>query len=126
MASTSTAREKLPTPAATLTQLVLNRVAATPTREAFRAPTESGGWSSTTWQEVGDDITNQAAGLLALGLEPEQRVGIAGETSVPWILSDLAVALAGGAVTTVYASTGADDVAYILSDSDTRIIYADN
>jgi long-chain acyl-CoA synthetase len=126
MASTSTAREKLPTPAATLTQLVLNRVAATPTREAFRAPTESGGWSSTTWQEVGDDITNQAAGLLALGLEPEQRVGIAGETSVPWILADLAVALAGGAVTTVYASTGADDVAYILSDSDTRIIYADN
>ena len=40
--------------------------------------------------------------------------------------ADLAVAVAGGAVTTVYASTGADDVAYILSDSDTRIIYADN
>ena len=53
-------------------------------------------------------------------------MGIAGETSVPWILADLAVALVYGAVTTVYASTGADDVAYILSDSDTRIIYADN
>lgn len=126
MASTSTAREKLPTPAASLTQLFLDRVAATPTREAFRAPTESGSWSSMTWQEVGDDVTNQAAGLLALGLEPEQRVGIAGETSVVWILADLAVAVAGGAVTTVYASTGADDVAYILSDSDTRIIFAEN
>ena len=126
MASTSTAREKLPTPAASLTQLFLNRVNATPTREAFRQPTDSGAWSSMTWKEVGEDVNNQAAGLLALGLEPEQRVGIAGETSVVWILADLAVAVAGGAVTTVYASTGADDVAYILSDSDTRIIYADN
>ena len=81
MASTSTAREKLPTPAASLTQLFLNRVNATPTREAFRQPTDSGAWSSMTWKEVGEDVNNQAAGLLALGLEPEQRVGIAGETS---------------------------------------------
>ncbi len=126
MALTSTAREKLPTPTASLTQLFLDRVAATPTREAFRAPTDSGAWSSMTWQEVGEDVTNQAAGLLALGLEPEQRVGIAAETSVVWILAELAIAVAGGAATTVYASTGAEDVAFILSDSESRIIYADD
>jgi long-chain acyl-CoA synthetase len=126
MASISTAREKLPTPAATLTQLVLDRVAATPTREAFRTPTESGGWSSTTWGEAGEDIFDIAAGLIGLDIELEQRVGIAGDTSTNWILCDLAVAIAGGAVTTVYASTNADDVAYILSDSDTRIIFAEN
>ncbi len=126
MASTSTAREKLPTPAASLTQLFLDRVAATPTREAFRAPTDSGAWSSMTWQEVGEDVTIQAAGLLALGLEPEQRVAIAAETCVVWILAELAVAVAGGAATTVYASTGVEDVAFILSDSDSRIIYADD
>ncbi len=126
MASTSTAREKLPTPAASLTQLVLDRIAATPSREAFRTPTASGGWSSMTWGEAGEDIFNIGAGLIELGIELEQRVGIAGDTSTDWILCDLAVAVAGGAVTTVYASTGADDVAYILSDSDTRMIFAEN
>jgi long-chain acyl-CoA synthetase len=56
----------------------------------------------------------------------EQRVGIAADTSLEWILADLAVALAGGAVTTVYSSTDAGDVAYILGDSDTRILFAEN
>ena len=45
-----------------------------------------------------------AAGLLALGIEPEQRVGIASGTRYEWILADLAVMCAGGATTTVYPS----------------------
>ncbi len=126
MAATATAREKLPTPEASLTAMILKRIAATPSREAFRAPTESGGWRSLTWKETGDDISNIAAGLIALGLEPEQRVGIAADTSLDWVLADLGVALAGGAVTTVYASTGAEDVVYILADSDTKILFAEN
>lgn len=126
MASTSTAREKLPTPNDSLTQAVLDRLAATPTREAFRAPNADGTWRSLTWKEFGDDATNIAAGLLSLGLELEQRVGIASETNLDWISADIAVALAGGAVTTVYASTGAEDVAYILADSDTRLLFAEN
>ncbi|MBP7972547.1 MAG: long-chain fatty acid--CoA ligase [Candidatus Nanopelagicales bacterium] len=124
MASTTTGREKLPAVTPTLTQLFINRVEATPSREAFRAPTDDGNWATTTWKETGDDVNDLAAGLIALGCELEQRVGIAAETSLDWVLADLAVAVAGGAVTTVYASTGAEDVAYILSDSDSRLLFA--
>lgn len=126
MASTSVAREKLPAVSESLTAMLIDRIAATPSREAFRAPTESGGWRSLTWAETGDDVNDVAAGLIALGIESEQRVGIASETSLDWIIADLAVAMAGGAVTTVYSSTGAEDVAYILSDSDTKILFAEN
>ena len=53
-----------------------DRVRATPNREAYRYP-KGDTWESQTWQETGDHVTKLAAGLVALGIEPEQRVGIA-------------------------------------------------
>ena len=41
-----------------------------------------------------------AAGLLALGVQPEDRVAIASGTRVEWVLADGAVMLSGGANTT--------------------------
>src|SRR4051794_1198710 len=107
----------------------LERVAATPDGEAYLFPhTEDGEdhWHSVTWREVGERVTKLAAGLVSLGIEPEQRVGIASNTRYEWILADLAVMCAGGATTTVYPSTNADDTAYILSDSQCRVVFAED
>ncbi|HEY0905296.1 MAG TPA: long-chain fatty acid--CoA ligase [Marmoricola sp.] len=104
-----------------------DRVSTSGTREAFRFPAGEGQpWASITWDETGDRVEKLAAGLLALGLESEQRVGIAANTRVEWILADLAVMCAGGATTTVYPSTMAADVAYILADSECRIVFAED
>jgi long-chain acyl-CoA synthetase len=102
-----------------------DRVKATPNREAYRYP-QGDRWESQTWQETGDHVTKLAAGLVALGLEPEQRVGIAAATRYEWILADLAIMSAGGATTTVYPSTMADDVGYILADSECRVVFAED
>lgn len=67
-----------------------------------------------------------AAGLLALGLKPEERVAIASNTRVEWVLADGAVMLAGGANTTIYPSTGEDDFAYIVNDSGARFLVAED
>lgn len=118
------AREVLPPHAESLTQLIHDRVAQTPSRTAFREPTDAGGWKDYTWKESIDDSKIIAAGLIAEGIGLEERVGIASETSYSWIITNLAIALAGAATTTVYSSTGAEDVAYILSDSDTKALFA--
>jgi long-chain acyl-CoA synthetase len=102
-----------------------DRVAETPDREAYRYP-RGDRWESQTWRETGDHVTRLAAGLVALGLEPEQRVAIASSTRFEWILADLAVMCAGGATTTVYPSTIADDVGYILADSECRVVFAED
>ncbi len=104
-----------------------DRVRKTPDIEAYRYPVEDGQpWKSVTWRETGDLVEKYAAGLLALGLESEQRVGIASGTRVEWIFADLAIMCAGGATTTVYPSTMAEDVAYILADSESRIVFAED
>ena len=47
-------------------------------------------------------------------------------TRLEWILADLAIMCAGGATTTVYPSTTAEDVAYILADSECRVVFAED
>jgi long-chain acyl-CoA synthetase len=103
----------------------LDRVAKSPESEAFRYP-RGEAWESVTWKQAGDRVSSLAAGLLSLGLESEQRVGIASGTRYEWILADLAVMCAGGATTTVYPTTNSDDTAYILGDSECRIVFAED
>ena len=107
----------------------LERVDRSPRIEAFRYPVGEGTgerWESATWAEAGGQVSRYAAGLLALGIEPEQRVGIASGTRYEWILADLAVMCAAGATTTVYPSTNAEDTAYIIGDSECRVVFAED
>ncbi len=104
----------------------LDRVKTSPSREAYRYPEVDGSWSSLTWEQAGDRVRHLAAGLLALGVEREQRVGIASSTRYEWILADLAIMCAGGATTTVYPSTNSEDVGYILADSDCHVVFAED
>ena len=101
------------------------RVAASPDSEAFRFP-RGEAWESVTWKQAGDRVEALAAGLIALGIQPEQRVGIASGTRYEWILADLAVMCAAGATTTVYPSTNAEDTVYILADSESRVVFAED
>lgn len=102
-----------------------DRVSATPDAEAFRFP-RGEAWESVTWKQAGDKVEALAAGLIALGVEPEQRVGIASGTRYEWILADLAIMCAAGATTTVYPTTNAEDTVYILGDSESRVVFAED
>ena len=105
--------------------LFLDRVATSPQSEAFRFPVGEA-WESVTWKQAGERVSRLAAGLLSLGLTGEQRVGIASGTRYEWILADLAVMCAGGATTTVYPTTNAEDTAYIVSDSECQVVFAED
>lgn len=105
--------------------MLLERVAATPRAEAFRFPRD-GGWTSVTWAQVWETVRVTAAGLLALGINAEDRVAIASGTRVEWIYADLAIMCAGAATTAIYPTTRSEDVAFILTDSGTRIAFAED
>ncbi|HEY0991270.1 MAG TPA: long-chain fatty acid--CoA ligase [Kofleriaceae bacterium] len=102
-----------------IAQLLARRVHDTPDREAYRYPVGDQ-WRSMTWRQSGERVKAIAAGLLSLGLDREDRVGILCNTRVEWLLADLGVMCAGGATTTVYPSSTAEESAYILADSETR------
>jgi long-chain acyl-CoA synthetase len=116
---------RYPTPAPSVARMLDERVQKTPQAEAFRFP-RNGGWASTTWSQVWETVKVTSAGLLALGIRPEDRVAIVSTTRIEWIYADLASMCAGAATTAVYPTTGSEDVAFILADSGTRIAFAED
>jgi long-chain acyl-CoA synthetase len=108
-----------------MARLFLDRVAQTPHREAFRYPVGEQ-WESLTWEQTGERVGRIAAGLVALGVQPEQRVAIASGTRYEWVLADLGVVCAAAATTTVYPTTMAEEVAYIIGDSESRVVFAED
>ncbi|MFE7937345.1 AMP-dependent synthetase/ligase [Streptomyces griseoincarnatus] len=129
MSDTQTLIENRPPSVATL---FLERVAATPDAEAYRYPVPpvSGegpdDWKSLTWAEAAERVHAIAAGLIELGVQPEERVALASSTRVEWILADLGILCAGAATTTIYPQTNAEESAYILADSQSRVLVAEN
>ncbi|MFC9507010.1 AMP-dependent synthetase/ligase [Streptomyces sp. NPDC057002] len=112
--------------------LFLERVAATPDAEAYRYPVPSSSgqgpdeWKSLSWAQAAERVYAIAAGLIELGVRAEQRVALASSTRIEWILADLGIMCAGAATTTVYPQTNAEESAYILSDSESRVLIAEN
>ncbi len=116
---------KIENRAPSVAHMFLDRVAATPDAEAFRYPQDHS-WESVTWRQVGDRVHNIAGGLISLGIAAEDRVALASSTRYEWVLVDFAVMCAGAATTTVYPTTNAGDVAYIVANSGSRVVVAEN
>ena len=111
--------------APSVARMFQDRVAATPHAEAFRYPHDDG-WESVTWHQVGERVHHIAAGLISLGIAAEDRVALASSTRYEWVLVDFAVMCAGAATTTVYPTTIAGDVAYIVTNSGSRVVVAED
>ena len=105
--------------------LFVDRVGKTPGGEAFRYR-KGDQWLSLSWAQTKERVFQLAAGLVDLGVQPQQRVAIASTTRIEWILADLAVLCAAAATTSVYPSTAAPDVAYILGDSESVAMFAED
>jgi len=121
----SKAPERLVRKTTSIAQLFARRVQDTPNREAYRYPSGER-WRSMTWRQAAERVDAIAAGLLALGLGREDRVGILCNTRVEWLLCDLGILSAGGATTTVYPSSTAEECAFILADSETHYVFAED
>ncbi|GIJ52014.1 AMP-dependent synthetase [Virgisporangium aliadipatigenens] len=115
-------------PFRSIPDMFLKRVAQTPDARAFAAPApgDAGAPVWLTWKQTADRATAIAAGLHGLGVRNEDRVAILSNTRLEWILADLGVMLAGAATTTVYPTTEPEDAQYIVRDSGSKVLIAEN
>ncbi|WP_239678583.1 AMP-dependent synthetase/ligase [Natronosporangium hydrolyticum] len=114
-------------PYRSIPDMFFKRVEATPDARAFGAPTpDDSGQVWLTWAQVGERAKAIAAGLRGLGINAEDRVAIAANTRLEWVLADLGIMCAGGATTTVYPTTEAEDATYIVRDSGSKVVVAED
>jgi long-chain acyl-CoA synthetase len=123
-------RDVIDSRARSIAHLFRQRVAASGSREAFQylVPDADGSErvERLTWDQTRQRADAWAAGLVALGVGLEDRVAIASATRLEWVLADLAIMTAGGATTTIYPTMLDADVAFIVADSGSRVVFAED
>ncbi|SDQ19097.1 long-chain fatty acid--CoA ligase [Microbacterium sp. cf332] len=103
-------------PDANISDLLVDRVAATPSRALFSVP-HDGGWRDISAAEFQREVTALAKGFVAAGVEPGDKVAFIARTTYDWTLVDFALFFAGAVMVPVYETSSASQIAWILSDS---------
>lgn len=91
---------------------------------AFHADEQGDGWTGLTWQQLRDRVRSVAAGLVASGVEPGDRVALMARTRLEWSVADYAILAAGAVTVPIYETSSVEQCAWILSDSQAKLAFA--
>ncbi|MBH0009487.1 long-chain fatty acid--CoA ligase [Salinibacterium sp. UTAS2018] len=104
-------------PEANATDLLIDRVAATPNNALFSLPTANGGWSDVTSTEFLTQVKALAKGLVAAGIEPGDKIGLMCKTRYEWTLIDFATWFAGAVLVPIYETSSPSQILWNITDS---------
>ncbi|MCW5899040.1 MAG: long-chain fatty acid--CoA ligase [Flavobacteriales bacterium] len=90
------------------------------------ATKEGGAWRGYSTQELIDTAERIALGLMKLGVAPGDKVAIASGNRSEWCLVDQAVLRIGAIGIPIYPTSSAEDYAYVLQHSESKVIFSAN
>jgi long-chain acyl-CoA synthetase len=102
-----------------------DRALKTPTRVAMREK-DLGIWKDITWADYWDNVLLVAHGLLALGVEPGDRVAIHSENRPEWVYTDQATVAIRAIAMGLYPTNPPEEVRYLLANSGSKILIAED
>jgi long-chain acyl-CoA synthetase len=86
----------------------------------------SGMWQSVTSEEFASQVTAVAAGLIAAGIRPGDRIALLSATCFEWVVCDFAIWAAGAVTVPVYETSSVGQIRWILSDSGAVAVFTGN
>ncbi|MEV0645799.1 AMP-dependent synthetase/ligase [Phytomonospora sp. NPDC050363] len=91
----------------------------------FAKPEADGTWSDVTSTRFRDEVVEIALGLVAAGIQPGDRIALMSATRYEWTLIDYAIWAVGAVSVPVYETSSADQVRWIVSNSESVAIFAE-
>ena len=85
----------------------------------------NGTWAPVTWHQFAGQLRGMAAGFIAAGIQPGDRVGLMSRTRFEWTLTNYAILTAGGVTVPVYPTSSLEQVEWILGDSGAVAVVAE-
>ena len=104
---------------------VFERAALAPGHVSFSRK-DGSGWAPVTSAEFAQQVSALAAGLIAAGIGPGDRVALMSGTRYEWALCDFAIWTAGAVTVPIYETSSVPQVAWILGDSGATAIFVEN
>ena len=117
-------RPSAPIPADSLAlQRFYHWESSSPQRVALTQPMGGGELRDFTWAEVADQVRRMAAHLRAQGWEPGSKVAILSKNCAWWLMSDLAIWMAGYVSVPLYPTLAPETIRHILTHSEARACF---
>jgi long-chain acyl-CoA synthetase len=104
-----------------LTDDLVRHAAAAPDSVLVARRVRDGSWDRATASDLLADVAAVARGLIALGVEPGDRVALMSRTRYEWTVLDQAIWFAAGITVPVYETSSAEQLGWILRDSGARV-----
>jgi long-chain acyl-CoA synthetase len=111
-------------PARTMAALVLD-AAARHRGTALKYPSRDR-WLEISYPNLGKGAREIAKGLIALGVQPGDRVAILSNTRAEWTLADFGAICAGAVVVPVYQTNSPEECLYVLEHSGATAIFCED
>ena len=113
------------TGAVTVASLARDWARRAPDQVAMREK-DFGIWREITWRVLWEQIEDVAHGLIALGVEPGDRVSIHAEDRPEWVILDLATVAVRGITVGFYPTNPSAEVEYLLQDCGACVHFAED
>jgi long-chain acyl-CoA synthetase len=79
-----------------------------------------------TYAQLGEAVRGIARGLIALGVEPGDRISVLSSTRPEWTLADLGSLCAGAVVAPIYHTNSPGECRYVLEHAGSRVIFCED
>ncbi|MDH5580338.1 MAG: AMP-binding protein [Bdellovibrionales bacterium] len=96
---------------------------STPNALLFRQPLD-GKWHETTWGEAGQEVRKLAQSIMDLNLPPKSKIALLSKNCAHWIMTDLAIWMAGHISVPIYPTLTSDSIQEILTHSESKLLFA--
>jgi long-chain acyl-CoA synthetase len=110
---------------ANLTETLFSRAAGEPDRTVVRRK-DGAGWRDVSARAFADDVAGVAAGLVAAGVEPGDRVALMSRTRYEWSVADYAIWTAGAVTVPIYETSSASQIEWIIGDSGAKAMFIES
>ena len=111
-----------PGEANTLDELFRERVRRNPDKVAYsQYDNEKEHWYGLTWAQIASQVERWQIAIKDLGMKKGDRVAICYKNSIEWVIFDQAALRLGLVVVPLYTADRADNMAYVLANSEARI-----
>jgi long-chain acyl-CoA synthetase len=87
---------------------------------------QGGAWITLSWEELGTAVREVALGLLALGRQKHDAVGVLSVSRPEWVQADFAIFSAGCRTIPIYPTYPPDLVRYIVVDAEIRTLIVED
>lgn len=85
-----------------------------------------GRWEGASWREYYERSRAVGLGLRQLGVQHGDRVALLSDNRLEWLYTDMGTLGIGGCVVTIYPTLTADEVAFIVRDSGSRVLVVED